>query len=294
MKSTIYRAFTCSVIAFLLLLIFQPFGINGLEHDKFWFVLGEAVISFLVVVITNYLFYSIIPWRKGNSVREIILNLLPIYLINVPLITAGLMAFNFVFQGVSWYDAWHYHMHLRGILEMNLNVLWVSLFVMAFHVYYLRNQYLKKELEEVRAFNALLEQRQERLEKLAETSSTEPEQAPEPQRCLLSGNANNATLEVNPEEIIYIESMSNYADICYLDAGEVKHKTLRITMKQLREALAGIACLVPCHRAFLVNLNFVTSMSIRPTGGYQVELLSVDKVVPVSRTYTDEIKQKLK
>ena len=57
---------------------------------------------------------------------------------------------------------------------------------------------------------------------------------------LLRGNAKNAVLEVIPEHIVYVESMANYTDICYLEDDCWRHHSLRITMKQLRECLSAV------------------------------------------------------
>ena len=112
--------------------------------------------------------------------------------------------------------------------------------------------------------------------------------------CCIKGNYHNDILEIDPQNIVYVESMSNYADICYMQEGTMEHKTMRITLKQLRESLSEVECLMSCHRAFIVNLNFVVSISPRVSGGYQLDVFGCDKQIPVSRTYIDEIKQRMK
>ena len=95
-----------------------------------------------------------------------------------------------------------------------------------------------------------------------------------------------------PENIIYVESMANYADICFLCDDEPHHKTLRLTLKTIMESLAAYPDLVQCHRAFIVNLNFVVTMSTR-NNGYQLTVFGTEKAIPVSRTYTPEVKRQL-
>ena len=89
-----------------------------------------------------------------------------------------------------------------------------------------------------------------------------------------------------------MESMSNYADVWYIEGDQTSHKTMRITLKQINESLAAERYLVQCHRAFIVNLNFVIAMSNRNTG-YQLQLFGTDKQIPVSRTYTPQVKERL-
>lgn len=56
--------------------------------------------------------------------------------------------------------------------------------------------------------------------------------------------------------------------------------------------LVSIPDLVQCHRAFIVNLNFVVTMSTR-NNGYQLTVFGTEKAIPVSRTYTPEVKRRL-
>lgn len=86
--------------------------------------------------------------------------------------------------------------------------------------------------------------------------------------------------------------MSNYADFCYIANNETKHTTLRITLKQIRATLEDVDSIVQCHRAFLVNLNFVVSLSTR-SQGYQLQLFGIEKQIPVSRANTEVIKGRL-
>ena len=99
-------------------------------------------------------------------------------------------------------------------------------------------------------------------------------------------------MEVSAQSIIYVESMANYADICYISDNEIHHSTLRITLKQVREALAHIDCIVQCHRAFLVNINFIQKITDR-NSGYQLQLFGLEKQIPVSRANESIIKEKL-
>ena len=108
----------------------------------------------------------------------------------------------------------------------------------------------------------------------------------------LIGQGLGAELTLAPSCIIYVESMANYADICYISGNETKHCTLRITLKQIREALACAEQIVQCHRAFLVNINFVVAMSSHNPGCY-LQLFGMEKQIPVSRANTEIIKTRL-
>ena len=140
----------------------------------------------------------------------------------------------------------------------------------------------------------LLEQRQQKLsdeenEKACDSSKDEENSQ---NLVTIEGQGLNASLTINPAKIIYVESMANYADICYIADNKTRHTTLRITLKQIRASLEGTASIVQCHRAFLVNINFVVAMSTR-NQGYQLQLFGIEKQIPVSRANTETIKQQL-
>lgn len=99
-------------------------------------------------------------------------------------------------------------------------------------------------------------------------------------------------LEVLPSKVLYIESMANYADIWYLDNDTPTHKLLRVTLRQVRDTLPPVPYMAQCHRAFIVNLRFVIAMTSR-RNGWQLQVFGTDKLEPVSRSYTADIKLRL-
>ena len=66
----------------------------------------------------------------------------------------------------------------------------------------------------------------------------------------------------------------------------------QITLKQIKESLDELPFMVQCHRAFIVNLNFVMSMTNR-SSGFQLHLFGTEKQIPVSRSFTPLVKEKL-
>ena len=141
----------------------------------------------------------------------------------------------------------------------------------------------------MKAINALLEKRQEELFQEKEESE---EVGEKPVTVVLEGQGQGARLEVDPSNILYVESMANYAEIYYISENDTRHITLRITLKQIKEILSDFGYIVQCHRAFLVNINFVVSMTAR-SPGYQLQLFGVEKQLPVSRANNDVIKSVL-
>lgn len=86
--------------------------------------------------------------------------------------------------------------------------------------------------------------------------------------------------------------MANYANICYMQQGEICHQMLRLTLKSVKESLSNAGYMVQCHRAFLVNLNFVVQLLHQDTG-YSLQLFGVEQQIPVSRSNVESMKNKL-
>jgi len=301
MKEILKTSIYSSLGAMLIMSLLQPFGIDQLGDRRIPFLMGETLVIF-VCCVTWMLFYGRlmgqVTWfdytatKHPVSLGRISLAILPSFLGNSFYISAAILMYCGWFYEGRPFAYWFYdgHFTLGAYLNLWVEVMLITVFIYIWAIYNAYNECLKDEVSELRALNRMLEERQEAAVAIEEQSEESEEMS---QTCLIQGNYQNDLLEVDPRDIFYIESMSNYADICYLHEGQTCHKTMRITLKQLRESLANVDCLASCHRAFIVNINFVVSISSRESGGYQLQLFGNDKQIPVSRSYTDEIKQKL-
>lgn len=274
-----------SLYVLLILALIQPFGIDSMQQGRIPFLLTLSVGAFASVVIamllSNMLMRNTI---SQESMGKSIVHLLVFYLINTPLLGAILLTI------LSWFlagDPLQYWYMKGGTFNLaawgttTLYVSCISAIVAIIVIYQLRNDKLRQRLDEVEQMNRLLERRQERI---AETQKEMVE---------FIGQGLKSRLMVAPIDILYVESMANYADICYIADNEIHHSTLRITLKQVKETLASCENIIQCHRAFLVNLNFIQKITDR-NSGYQLQLFGLEKQIPVSRANESVIKQKLK
>ncbi|MCR5454559.1 MAG: LytTR family transcriptional regulator [Bacteroidales bacterium] len=283
MKQISKELATIAMAVIFLLSFLQPFGIDQMGGNRMLLIIGGSVLAVLSSAISFVIVEKLLH-KDWHNIKGMLLT----HAVNIPILSALILMLVSWFTWDSFTKAWYCtagEFSIVNYLKVCLEVTLISFFVLVLQLYRLRNSRLQQELDEVRAINQLLEDSQ-----TAEPKNTENEQA---SPCVLRGNAKNAVLEVEPERIIYIESMSNYADVCYLDGDILKHHTLRITMKQLRENLAPYSFLMPCHRAFLVNLHFVASISGRPSTGCSLQMFQVEKTIPVARAYTKEIHDRL-
>lgn len=272
-----------SLGALLILGLLQPFNIDKVQEGRILFILSEVALSLLSIVLSyiilKYIFKMEFKEKSPSSYRhkECIL----LYLINLPILSVILWIFN------NWF--FEADLDFGELKFYLLNVFCISAILYIGSFLRIRSQVLKEELDDVKAINALLEERQQKWEKTTDDETT-PQKSEE--KCTFTGQYNKASLEVLPEDIVYVESMANYADICYLENGELRHKTLRLTLKVIKETLDSYDFLIQCHRAFLVNLNFAVSLSKESTG-YTIHIFGTEKNIPVSRSNTPLIKEKL-
>lgn len=297
---------TCIFILLFLSLI-QPFGIDEIKEGRtrMFFIVSETVISFFGIIISTLLSNALMHNKvEDEKFAYQILHLLVFLFICTPLTTAMLLTY------VSWFNTGNPLCYFispnsstiisDGLAYMSNAVFSISIITCCFVFYQARNKKLRKRLNEIENINRLLEKRQQQLADKAEqhtgtsdkhlsaTTSNNNEDTP----IKLHGQGKNSLINLIPSHIIYIESMANYADICYIANDKIHHSTLRITLKQLKSSLTPYNNLVQCHRAFLVNINFIVKMTTH-NSSYQLQLFGMDKQIPVSRANVTSIKNEI-
>lgn len=319
------------IIVLLLMGFVAPFNVDELDNSRFLYFILMALAVFVVGCLVGFFTCYVLKMPNDPSLplRTIQRNSLVMYLINLPLTAAVITTIFGAMYCDHLLDIWWYDGHFNLIPYFHFLYYTVSLGVFVGFGTFIRNRnwHLNYELEEMKAINALLEERSSGEEEDAPMASScsdkdcniknvdeESEESGEvkdnpisyvseaeknfgiketEKTCRFEGNTMSSTLEVLPSQILYVESMANYADIWYLDNNVPTHKLLRITLKQVKSLLDSIPFLVQCHRAFIVNLHFVVTMTNR-SNSYQLEIFGTDKQVPVSRSYTSGIKERLR
>ena len=291
-KCIFKRAFKDSICVLLFLALIRPFGVSIQNEGN----IIDPILTFfsvsLSLLVTKFILgdYE----KRNSSLRSFLVHETVFYIVNIPIL-ASLLVAHHSYHG--WFCKGPFgenfnidgHSTLSNVLHMCLNVAIVGVFFFLRYFYEFRSDKLRRELDDVKTINALFEKRQEQLLQEKEDSD---EVGDNSVTVAIEGQGQGARLEVDPSNILYVESMANYADIYYISENGTRHITLRITLKQIKETLSEFGYIVQCHRAFLVNLNFVVSMTAR-NPGYQLQLLGVEKQLPVSRANNDVIKSAL-
>ena len=194
----------------------------------------------------------------------------------------------------------------------------VSLIIFAFQLLYIWTRNIHKELNEVKYINKMLREHQkatngwkeesktekeenekgegvgEEVEKRIDKDDNEHEGKHEEEDCPVILHTDNTApdFSIIPSSIIYVESVGNYSNVYYIDNEQISSRTLRSTIKQLKEELRDYSFIVQCHRAFLVNLMYVESLE-GTNNRFFINLFSFDKKIPLSRSNRAAIKEAL-
>ena len=238
------------IAVYLLLVLLQPFGIDGSGTAKYFELLLFALVTWLGVVGSHFIlklvskeFFDAENWTIK---KEIVFNLAVVGVIVLGNFVAFIVLYNIPITP-------------RGIFTAGWQTLAIATCVIGLRV--------------------ILGQK-----KSAETSAqASPTADNEPIR--ISGSGKNDLLSIAPSELLYIESDKNYCNI----VTPAQKLQIRLTMSSAEEQLAGHPMFVRCHRAFIVNKSKIIRLDGNSTIGYKLQLSGTDDLIPVSRTYLENI-----
>lgn len=101
-------------------------------------------------------------------------------------------------------------------------------------------------------------------------------------------SATHETLELDPQDISFVEANDNYAIIYWFNADILTNKMLRISLKELEKQLKEFPFIVRCHKSYLINLE--EQMKIKGNAkGYFFESSYLPKRIPISRNKAAQI-----
>lgn len=258
--------------------MYEPFGYRLDNLSRLFELLGFTFIAFVF----SMLFFWVLPYiyrKKFDSGIVWTVGSNCIYL-SAFLFVTGLSIFLYDFHIVSGYSFSDYggRYFMERIVVDVCGVFSIGVFPL--YVSYLleKNYYLKKDLDEIIY--------------VSESSSNNKKDDCSDVNCITLKGDTKDSLEVCPERIVYIESSGNYVNVYYND-GVVERKTIRTAIKKIEEQLSDYSFFVRCHRAFIVNMNFVVKFG-RNNLGYRICLDVCNEDIPVSRTYLSNVKDFMK
>ena len=98
----------------------------------------------------------------------------------------------------------------------------------------------------------------------------------------ISSSLKKESLSFLANELLYVESDGNYVEFFLRDDKKTRKVHIRNSISNIEQQFKDISYYFRCHRAFIVNMNAVTSRKGNALG-YQLSLQDCDHKIPVSR-----------
>lgn len=244
----------------LFLVVFQPFGASYWQHPyKNLILAGYGIVTFIclsgISLIMPFLFknwYSEANWTVGKEILGVVIILV--------IISVG-----------NWlYSQWFFVSSFR-IQDL---FLWIGITVAV--------GILPTTIITLLDYTRL--QRKYATDRLAIKTEKEERGKGAAAITLIAENLKD-TCTFQPEELLFIESASNYSEVVFLKENSLQKVLIRSSLSRLEEQITNHD-IVRCHRSFIVNLKQVTHISGNAQG-YKLQLKNMGYPLPVARRYTD-------
>ena len=256
---------------FLFLYIFKPDNLIGTANIFTLFTCSVyGLISFLtpsfVMLFTPMLFPDFCKEEEWNIKKEFIINITIVLLI-----TLFVNLFFFLFSGINF--------DLFKLIRVIGLVFLISVIPVLALISFNQNRWLKQYIEDSKEIN----------EKITTSHhSTNSENS----SVTIEGQGKNEKLILKIDDILFISSQGNYCEIIREINGKLDKKLIRISIANIGEQLHDFTKIEKVHRSFLVNLENVKNVRGNAQG-YKLYFEKSKTVVPVSRSKSKEIKNKL-
>ena len=253
----------------LFLLVFQPFGLIAYHTpNKYWFIGGYGLVTFVVLSIDNIFLKLYFQTKSGKKdwtvAKQIVMQVMILFTIGA---------------GNYFYSAWHIHFYnpLIGFLVFQAFTTAVGLLPISIITILNENIRNKAFLKEASTLNQIVPATHKM----------------ETQSIYLTGENEKNPLSIQPADFLYAESSGNYLDVRYVQGGKVKSILLRITLTRAESQLESHPDIMKCHRAFLVNIANIEQAKGNAQG-LRLHLKHTDVEIPVSRNYINDLRDKMK
>jgi hypothetical protein len=260
------------------LIVFQPFGTNN-WHDEYKTIklAGYGIIAFLVPCLIFAIQLGLqqpeIIEERWTVGKEIILMLFVI---------SGVALGNMLYSNtldlsnfsISKFIYFFFIVLIIGIFPIGVGIL------LRFNHF----QRLNQKEAAVLAQN-VQEYQQQNPDSTLHSDSTSNEIT------LLAENEKDA-ISLNINDLLYIESADNYANIIFWKNEKIQKELLRGALKRFENQLENYGFVMRCHRSFIVNLRHVENINGNAQG-YRISLKNYNQVLPVARSYGADILAKL-
>jgi hypothetical protein len=254
--------FFISVGVFGFLFLFQPLEIDALEtRDKSFLVIGLGVITFLSLslnlLILPTLFPKILNGSSWNVKKEIFWLLWILFTVGFGYFlyykTLGIMEFGF---------------------DMVIKMLLIAIAPISVLIVFNRNRLLRSHLKSANELNIKLKEHKSIPDKLVHFIS----------------DYQKDNLSIKVSLILFVRSANNYIEVFWKEGQGVRSQMVRCSLAKAEEILKDDRFIFKCHRSYMANINYIDKIE-GSSQGYRLYFDQIDIPVPVSKNYTDRLKE---
>jgi Na+/melibiose symporter-like transporter len=285
-KNQIWQSLQSGLYVFLFIYLFSGSSFAGKNTPENYRVLMLAVFGAgcaVATLLANWVVPLLLPtvydedrWTVWKHVLQTLFVLLCISLVNQLLL---------ILTDNAYPPFW----------QMYISVTVIGFFPIIISVFIVEQRRLKRTLAHAQALNEQLAHRSELAMVIPTPKPYDPADAPTtvtPSVILLTSENGKERLSLEPDQLLYIESVGNYVEVHWLNKAQSQTTVLRSTLKEIADNLASYSQFFRCHRAFLVNLKAVNHTEGNARG-YQLTLKESTVKIPVSRSYLDAFDERM-
>ena len=288
----IREKFISAVIGTLFFVVFQPFGIIhfGLA-ERLFIIIGLLLVAFVSCLTSEYVVRYLLRMpvdANGDPVymmkRGIVFQICNIVVLTVYLV--------FYFDRFVNNEFVNNHLSLENVISVFLASIGCCFFIGL----YWRNVYWKrfyaKQLQEAQLLNGVLMERARQMS-VSSQCSNDADTVARPDEYLTLEGSTKESVTLKLSDFLFAEAEGNYVSVHYMEKGEEQQAMLRTSMRNMASMLCNSNMVMQCHRAYIINLGYVESVEGR-SSGIGLKLQRSDTVIPVSKSYVNEVKERIK
>ena len=264
-KFKLSLAVATSLFAILVLIVFQPFGINNYKHELR--ITLQWVFLIFTLGFVNFLVFSV----NEFIIRPLVVNKRTL----LHLIIWFFWEFVFVGSSIFLYYNFLGGFHdftISGWLMFILNTIFVLIIPFLGTILFFNYRMLKKEYSDI----LMLSKERTKLNELM----------------LISGDYQKDKIALAPDKIIYIDSQDNYAALYYLEEDKLKSHLIRSSLNSMEEALEH-PFILRCNRSIIANLQKIESVK-KHGNNLMLKLQHYPDTISVTNKYLPKVNEFLK
>ena len=278
-----------ALITFLVILVFAPFGLANIFSRVSYAVFFGVMVAFCIWIGVNglqKLFSSHFEeenWTVGKEIN-LVFTILVFIVFVVFLIFAALRNFENVID-------------LFQIIF--IRTLLISFFPILIMILYEQYHHQKQKWKEAQQLNhelqekqIQLEQEKKQLQNEFQTKVEELENIAQPQKIVLEAENGKVALQLENEQIFYVQSEGNYVEVFYESQDKIQKELIRNSLKKLENELPQEQ-FFRCHKSYIVNLSKIQKVEGNARN-LELILENIEAKIPVSRSKSQELSNLLK